>query len=409
MAMMIGVNLLLVTSIFVFFILRFKQTIREDQRLLGESFVSSLADNSELGLVSNETAFLKQTFKNLIEKENILYVAIYSNDGKIFLQDSKKDVSLFIPKEEFDTYLKKPFTERYLSAPHEKIGDYITPVVADEDMEFSGKSFKTIGLARVGVSTAKSRIVLKEMILFAGGVSILALIASTLLTIIITRRITSPLKKLEESAKRISRGDLDFEIPTTFDAEIAQLADEFNSMSKSLKETTVSKRYLDKILESMIDTMIVINPKGSIQTANSALAKLLGYSHEELIGMPFENILENGADNSILKKHGGLEGIIKQGVISDAETYYLTKDSKKIPMSFSGSTIYDEMHEVIGFTCIAQNITRRKAAETDLRRRMKEIEKFNKFMLNREKRILEVKREVNEVLKSTGQTPKYSC
>ncbi len=409
MAMMIGVNLLLVTSIFTFFIFRFKQTIQQDQRLLGESLVSSLAEKSELGLVSNEPFFLKQTFKNLIKKKNILYIAIYSDDGKILLQDSKKNVNLFIPKEEFGTYLNKGFTERHLSAPHEKIGDYITPVVVKEDMEFDSKSFKIIGLARVGISTAKSRTVLNHMVLFTGGISIIALIASTFLTLLITRRITNPLKKLEEGAKRISRGDLDFEIPTTFDAEIAQLADEFNSMSKALKETTVSKGYLDKILESMIDTMIVVNPNGLIQTANRALAKLLEYSHEELIGMPFENILENGADNSILKKGGGLESIIKQGVISDAETYYLTKDSKKIPMSFSGSTIYDEMHEVIGFTCIAQNITRRKAAETDLRRRMKEIEKFNKFMLNREKRILEIKREVNEVLKSTGQPPKYSC
>ena len=421
MAMMMGVNLLLVILLFSFFILRFQRITENNQDVIGDTLISSLAMGSELGVISNDPIFLEKIFKYLMEKKHVIFVAAYSADGKILLQGTKDHINLSIPKERFDDYLsrRKPFVGKEHSIPHGIINDYFAPIITTEsdpfeyDVTENGETLtekprgKAIGLVRLGLSVAEVSTAMRQIIFFTGAISIAILLAGALLTLFISRRITRPLAQLEAGAKRISAGELDFEISVTSDDEVVRLADAFNSMSHALKKSTVSRAYLDNILESMIDTMIVVDLNGCIQTANRALSELTGYPRDELIGMPFENLLDDDADNSILED--GVDGLIKRETVHDNELYYITKDGEKIPMSFSGSVMRDHTETVIGFTCVAQNITLRKATESELKRRMNDIEKFNKFMLGREKRILEVKGEVNDLLKNSGQPPKYSC
>ena len=421
MTMMMSVNILLVILLFGFFILKFQQTTKNNQALIGDTLISSLAVGSELGLVSDDPYFLKQIFKYLLSKNRVIYVAAYSTDGKILLQGSKDQVNLHIPPKKFAEYLsqKSPFLADEHSAPRGgAINDYFAPVVSSETDPFGDEQdvmeqdavkqdAMVVGLVRLGLSVTEASTTMRQIIFFTGAISIAVLLAGALLTLFISRRITRPLAQLEEGAKRISAGELDFTISVTSDDEVVRLADEFNSMSHALKESTVSKGYLNNILESMIDTMIVVDLNGCIQTANRALAELTGHTRDELIGMPFEKLLDDDASNSILED--GVDGLIKRETIHDNELYYVTKDGNKTPMSFSGSVMRDKAGAVIGFTCVAQDITRRKATESELKRRMNDIEKFNRFMLGREKRILEVKGEVNELLKNSGQPPKYSC
>lgn len=58
---------------------------------------------------------------------------------------------------------------------------------------------------------------------------------------------------------------------------------------------------------------------------------------------------------------------------------------------------------------IYHNVTERQQAEASLRENMEEIARMNKVMINREERILELKREVNRLLAASGQAPKYGA
>ncbi len=53
------------------------------------------------------------------------------------------------------------------------------------------------------------------------------------------------------------------------------------------------------------------------------------------------------------------------------------------------------------------DITDRKHAEDELKTKMDEVEKFNKLMVGREGRIVEVKSEINALLEEMGREPKY--
>ena len=54
-----------------------------------------------------------------------------------------------------------------------------------------------------------------------------------------------------------------------------------------------------------------------------------------------------------------------------------------------------------------RDITKRKLAEARLAEQFEELRRFNAVMIDREMRIREVKREVNELLESLGQPPRY--
>ena len=55
----------------------------------------------------------------------------------------------------------------------------------------------------------------------------------------------------------------------------------------------------------------------------------------------------------------------------------------------------------------AQDITDRKHMEEELRRNVEELEQFSKLAIGREIKMIQLKQEVNEILRQLGQVEKY--
>ena len=105
-----------------------------------------------------------------------------------------------------------------------------------------------------------------------------------------TVRLVQPIKKLSVGAGKIGAGDLNYQVKINSNDEIGHLAESFNRMTHDLRETTVSKEYVQNILKSMNEALIVLTPEGNIQTVNQAACDLSGYNAEELVGEPVEKI-----------------------------------------------------------------------------------------------------------------------
>ena len=176
-----------------------------------------------------------------------------------------------------------------------------------------------------------------------------------LITIVLgvfTQRIISSIKALSRMTGEVAKGNLDLEMkaPSLSKDEIGELWGSFQTMTEGLKQTTVSKDYVDNVLKSMVDPLIVVNRDGTVQTWNHATLDLLGYEEEELTGRPIEQILlEEGAESS-----------------ENPEEILLTKSGDRIPVSVSTSEM-KKGGRAEGFVGVAQNITDRKRAEEALR------------------------------------------
>jgi len=168
----------------------------------------------------------------------------------------------------------------------------------------------------------------------------------------------------------------------------AELADNQAEIEGKNEELSQAKEFIENVLDSMADTLVVIDSQGIIKKVNRATLKLLGYKEEEIVGRPVENILDQEKGGTLFRKDY-LKKLMEKGTIHNFEMNYRTKRGEKIPMSFSGSLMRDKEGEVIGFIVVARDMreTRRllqaarEAAEAE-RAKTRELKKAYRELQN---------------------------
>jgi len=195
----------------------------------------------------------------------------------------------------------------------------------------------------------------------------------------ITRRIVLPVGSLSIMASKVARGDLEpkTDMALVGNDEIGDLWASFQTMTQGLKETTVSKSYLDDILESMADTLVVVNVDGNITTANRAALELLGCKLEELIGSRFDEVVSKNHEE---RPRTSIVGeLIREHSIVNANMFYKTKAGDIIPVSFSSSVMRDINGNIQGVVCVATDITELKLAEEEKEKLQLQLQQAQKM------------------------------
>lgn len=176
-----------------------------------------------------------------------------------------------------------------------------------------------------------------------GITAILFILGILFFGIFILKVVIRPIRNVRSGIIQISQGDLNKKLKVESGDEIGELAELFNKMAVGLNtsrdELIAVRDYTDSIIASMIDSLIVVNPNGTIRRVNKATLDLLGYAEVELIGQPVGMIF--AAAEEELFKGTRLRKLIQEGSVQDFEMTYKTKSGEKIPVSFSGSVIYE--------------------------------------------------------------------
>ncbi len=215
---------------------------------------------------------------------------------------------------------------------------------------------------------------LKLMILSVGG-GVAACVM--LLSLLLTRRMTRPILKIAQVASRVAAGDFEGRVEHASGDELGALATTFNQMIQDLKRQRaqlVDKDYVDNIIRSMINTLIVVDSGGKIRTVNKAACDLLGYAGDGLVGQPVSMLF---ADDSPPFQPAGAPVDMERAVVSNVEQTYMARDGRKVPVLFSSSVLRNTRGEVEGIVCVAQDITERKEAEEAMRRHAAELARSN--------------------------------
>ncbi len=143
-------------------------------------------------------------------------------------------------------------------------------------------------------------------------------------------------------------------------AIINDLTDQQAALASARDALATSKVYVDNVLRSMADSLLVIDANLTIGSVNTSLLALLGYGEDELIGQSPGLIFgEEFSQGSII------ENLLLQGSVSGIESSFLTRDGRLIPISVSGSMMQDEQGQFQGLVCVAQDITARKRMEEE--------------------------------------------
>lgn len=170
-----------------------------------------------------------------------------------------------------------------------------------------------------------------------------------------------PMPALMTAIDRIGQGDLDVRVRDVSDDEVGRLAGAFNHMAAQLRQTTVSRDYMDQIVNSMIDPLIVVDGEQIIRKANPATSRLLGREESELVGQPLASLFPQGdmpAFASAMGK-GNEEGT--DSIHTEAQ--FRARDSRLIPVLLACSRMSPGTRSDRQSVCVARDISERKEAE----------------------------------------------
>ncbi len=164
------------------------------------------------------------------------------------------------------------------------------------------------------------------------------------------------------------------------------------------------------ILEGTHDGILIADAETRRFTfGNKAICRMLDVTPEELLRMGLESIHPHEALPYLRVKFDAMA----RGELSFAENVpLLRKDGSSIPVDITASPVV-----IKGRTCnigVFHDISERRRAEEELRLRnaelrakFDELERFNRAMVDRELRMIELKKEINALLAAAGQPPRF--
>jgi len=342
--------------------------------------LSALAVSSEYPvLIGNEKA-LDRIGKGILEQKDVGTCEIKNMEGKILYKGGSK-------KGKYHREYTFPIlTETGTGSTGEEL-----------ILGFKEKETREIGEIYLVLSISsliKKSNKMKETVGMMVIVGILS--ASILITALVRFILSKPINDLVKGIARISGGDLKYKVPLRSNDEIGTLALSFNKMAEDLSKTLVSKDYVDNIISSMADSLIVADAEGKVKTVNSAALDLLGYKEKEIIGQSIGMLIREEKEEGQAKvgttvaKRKILMDLLKNGVVNNFEMNYLTKDEKKIPVIFSGSVVKDKKGKIVNIVCVAKDITELKQAKEKIKASLREKEVLLREIHHRVKNNLQV-------------------
>jgi two-component system sensor histidine kinase VicK len=150
-----------------------------------------------------------------------------------------------------------------------------------------------------------------------------------------------------------------------------------NEASLLLSALASSKDYIDKIIHSMADALIVTAISGHIKTVNLATVELFGYREEELIGQPVSMLV---ADQQFLRRASQRLGFLSEAeLLKDVEVVCHRKTGEKITVAFSCAAIQTEIKGLQDLVYIGRDISDRKRAEAEIRNALETEKELNEL------------------------------
>lgn len=191
-----------------------------------------------------------------------------------------------------------------------------------------------------------------------GGATFFTVLLCGFVIWIIARMQAQRIRELKVQAEKLSDADYGEPLDIVGDDLLGDLAAVFNEMREKLKRTTISKDYVDSVLSSMNEAIIVTSSAGIITRVNGATTRMLGYPENELVGHHVDLIVDRD-------KGGALAADSPTDV--PREAFLMSRSGERIPVSYTGSSI-DAEGDFFGHRIYAaQNITERRKAEQRIR------------------------------------------
>lgn len=164
---------------------------------------------------------------------------------------------------------------------------------------------------------------------------------------------------------------------------------------KRIEEQVIhEKEKIEKMINSSNDFIFTLDTNTVILEANKYFETKLGYKIQDVIG---KNAIDLFIDKSeVPKVKDALQQLLIDGKAS-VEVSVLRKNGEKVLSQMNGVLIKDENGKPQEIFIISRDITDIKKNENEIKRRNEELEKFSQIAVDRELRMIELKKKIQEL------------
>lgn len=269
-----GLVVVLVTVTGVITTVREKRTLEIELRKRGMALAADLGKFMIRPLLRRDLATLRRFVNDALEQDYVRYLYVLDPDGKVVMHNDLAEVG-----KTYGGAAETVDTPRGVDALNPATGEEYCAISAPihvAEMRLGtihlGYSYKA---AEAGIATARRQII---------AIGAATIVVGGVFAYFLAVFISSPVKMITAATKRVAEGELDFKIKLNRKDKIGTLANAFDTMTDDLRRTTTSRDFVDNIIGSMIDTLVVVDRRGKIARVNKALLELLGYEEGEILG-----------------------------------------------------------------------------------------------------------------------------
>jgi len=168
------------------------------------------------------------------------------------------------------------------------------------------------------------------------------------------------------------------------------------------------------LIEASLDPLVTISPEGKITDVNEATVKATGIPRDRLIGTDFSDYFTE-PENA----RKGYEQVFSKGFVTDYPLTIRHKDGRLTDVLYNASVYRDVQGNVLGVFAAARDVTAQKEAEAKIAEqrareeqrardleRLAELERFQKLTIGRELKMIELKKEIEELRKENDSLRK---
>jgi len=162
-------------------------------------------------------------------------------------------------------------------------------------------------------------------------------------------------------------------------------------------------KYSLSLIEASLDPLVTISTEGKIMDMNQATVNITGINREKLIGTDFFDYFTEPQ-----KAREVYQEVFAKGSVADSPLTLRHKNGKLTDVLFNGSVYKDDRGNVLGVVIVARDVTAQKKLERDVAEREKELERlaelerFRKLTVGRELKMIELKKENEELRGKLG-------
>jgi PAS domain S-box-containing protein len=184
-------------------------------------------------------------------------------------------------------------------------------------------------------------------------------------------------------------------------------------IAADITERKHAEEKLKGVLEAAPDAMVIVDRFGIIEMVNAQAMRLFGYERSEMVDHAVELLVPEPLRDRHAQHLQDFIAAPRQGVLRpDLELHGRRKNGSEFPTEITLSPLHTDSGVLV--ISAIRDITERKRAEEEFRLRNAELyakndelERFNRSMVDRELRMIELKQEINVLLQQAGQPPRY--